>query len=88
MLIIGAGPAGLFAAHELSKNSKLSVTVVDWGREIEKRTCPAVETGKCIGCKPCHIMCGLGGAGGMSSGILNLRYDIGGDLSKLTKSVP
>ncbi len=88
MLIIGAGPAGLFAAHELSKNSKLSVTVVDWGREIEKRTCPAVKTGKCIGCKPCHIMCGLGGAGGMSSGILNLRYDIGGDLSKLTKSVP
>ncbi len=88
MLIIGAGPAGLFAAHELSKNSKLSVTVVDWGREIEKRTCPAVETGKCIGCKPCHIMCGLGGAGGWSSGILNLRHDIGGDLSKLTKSVP
>jgi len=88
VLIIGAGPAGLFAAHELSKNSKLSVTVVDWGREIEKRTCPAVETGKCIGCKPCHIMCGLGGAGGCSSGILNLRHDIGGDLSKLTKSVP
>ncbi|MDI6642578.1 MAG: NAD(P)/FAD-dependent oxidoreductase [Candidatus Hodarchaeaceae archaeon] len=87
-LIIGAGPAGLFAAHELSKNSKLSVTIVDWGQEIEKRTCPAFETGKCIGCKPCHIMCGLGGAGGMSSGILNLRYDIGGDLSKLTKSVP
>ncbi len=88
MLIIGAGPAGLFAAHELSTNSKFSVTVVDWGREIEKRTCPAVETGKCIGCKPCHIMCGLGGAGGMSSGILNLRHDIGGDLSKLTKSTP
>ncbi len=88
MLIIGAGPAGLFAAHELSKNSKLSVTVVDWGREMEKRTCPAVETGKCIGCKPCHIMCGLGGAGGWSSGILNLRYNIGGDLSKLTKNVP
>ena len=87
MLIIGAGPAGLFAAHELSKNSKLSVTVLDWGREIEKRTCPAFEDGKCIGCKPCHIMCGLGGAGGMSSGILNLRYDIGGDLSELTKSV-
>ena len=86
VLIIGAGPAGLFAAHQLSKNSKLSVTVVDWGREIEKRSCPAVETGKCIGCKPCYIMCGLGGAGGMSSGILNLRYDVGGDLSKLTKS--
>ncbi len=88
MLIIGAGPAGLFAAYELSKNSKLSVTVIEWGRDIEQRACPAFKTGKCIGCVPCQIMCGLGGAGGMSSGILNLRYDIGGDLSKLTKSVP
>ena len=88
MLIIGAGPAGLFAAYELSKNSKLSVTVIEWGRGIEQRACPAFKTGKCIGCVPCQIMCGLGGAGGMSSGILNLRYDIGGDLSKLTKSVP
>ena len=86
MLIIGAGPAGLFAAHELSKNSKLKVTVVDWGKEIEKRSCPAVEMGKCMRCKPCQIMCGLGGAGGMSSGILNLRYDIGGNLSEFTKS--
>jgi len=88
VLIIGAGPAGLFAAYELSKNSKLSVTVIEWGRGIEQRACPAFKTGKCIGCVPCQIMCGLGGAGGMSSGILNLRYDIGGDLSKLTKSVP
>lgn len=87
MLIIGAGPAGLFAANELSKNPKLSVTVVDWGQDIKKRTCPAFKTGRCIGCVPCHIMCGLGGAGGMSSGILNLMYDIGGDLSKLTKNV-
>ena len=87
MLIIGAGPAGLFAARELSKNSELSVTVIELGQDIEKRVCPASETGKCIGCVPCHIMCGLGGAGGMSSGILNLRYDVGGDLIKLTKSV-
>ena len=63
------------------------MTVIEWGQDIEKRACPASETGKCIGCVPCHIMCGLGGAGGMSSGILNLRYDVGGDLSKLTKSV-
>ena len=88
MLIIGAGPAGLFAAYELSRDSKLSITVIEWGRDIEKRACPASKTGKCIGCVPCQIMCGMGGAGGMSSGILNLRYDIGGDLSKLTKSVP
>ena len=86
VVIIGAGPAGLFAAHELATKSKLSVLVIDMGREIEKRTCPAAETGKCIKCQPCHIMCGVGGAGGMSSGILNLRYDIGGDLSQLTGS--
>ena len=87
-MIIGAGPAGLFAAHELSTKSKLSILVVDMGIEIDKRTCPATETGKCIRCKPCHVMCGVGGAGGMSSGTLNLRYDIGGDLTEFTKSVP
>lgn len=57
------------------------------GRDIEKRACPAVETGKCVRCDPCHIMSGVGGAGGMSSGTLNLRYDVGGDLSELTKGV-
>lgn len=87
VLIIGAGPAGLFAARELSSESKLSVAVIDMGREIEKRVCPAVERGKCARCDPCQVMCGMGGAGGMSSGILNLRYDVGGDLSKLTGSV-
>ncbi len=87
VVIIGAGPAGLFAAHELATKSKLSVLVIDMGREIDKRTCPAAETGKCIKCQPCHIMCGVGGAGGMSSGTLNLRHDIGGDLSQLTGSV-
>jgi hypothetical protein len=76
----------MFAAHELSSNSNLSVTIVDWGKDIEKRRCPAAQEGKCVGCVPCNIMCGLGGAGGMSSGILNLKFDIGGDLSKLTKS--
>jgi uncharacterized FAD-dependent dehydrogenase len=57
------------------------------GRDIEKRACPAVETGKCARCDPCHIMAGVGGAGGMSSGTLNLRYDVGGDLSELMKNV-
>jgi hypothetical protein len=63
------------------------VLVVDMGRDIEKRACPAVETGKCVRCDPCHIMAGVGGAGGMSSGTLNLRYDVGGDLSELMKNV-
>ncbi|MCS7131913.1 MAG: NAD(P)-binding protein, partial [Hadesarchaea archaeon] len=47
-MIIGAGPAGLFAAHELSTKSKLEVLVVDMGREIDKRVCPAMETGTCV----------------------------------------
>ena len=87
VLIVGAGPAGLFAAHELAFKSNLSVLVVDRGSEIEKRICPAVETGRCIHCDPCHILCGVGGAGGLSSGTLNLRHDIGGDLSDFVGSV-
>lgn len=86
VVIIGAGPAGLFAAYELCRNSGFSITIIDWGPDISERNCPAVKTGVCIGCQPCNIMCGLGGAGGMSSGILNLRYDIGGDLSELVGS--
>ena len=87
VLIVGAGPAGLFAAYELSSKSDLSVLVTDMGREIGKRTCPAVETGRCTRCEPCHIMCGMGGAGGMSSGTLNLRHDVGGNLAEFTESV-
>lgn len=78
VIIIGAGPAGLFAAHEL-KGKK--VLVIDKGRDISKRKCPAQKT-ICMKCKPCNVMCGLGGAGGLSDGKLNLRPDIGGDLTK------
>ncbi len=87
VLIIGAGPAGLFAAHELSTKSDLSVQIVDMGKNIKKRTCPVTKTGKCVRCQPCDVMCGVGGTGGMSDGTLNLRYDIGGDLSEFTGSV-
>ena len=86
ILIVGAGPAGLFAAYELSMKSDLSVLIVDMGKDIKKRTCPAVKTGKCIRCQPCDVMCGVGGTGGMSDGTLNLRYDIGGDLSEFTRN--
>jgi hypothetical protein len=84
VLIIGAGPAGLFAAHELSTKSDLSVQIVDMGKEIKKRTCPVTKTGRCVRCQPCDVMCGVGGTGGMSDGTLNLRYDVGGDLSEFT----
>lgn len=80
--IIGAGPAGLFAAKELAEKSDLSVKIIEEGNPISERKCPATETGECIECKPCDVMHGVGGTGGMSDGTLNLRPDIGGDLTK------
>ncbi|ASJ05597.1 NAD(P)/FAD-dependent oxidoreductase [Thermococcus barossii] len=84
VVIIGAGPAGLFAAYELVERSDFRVLIVDEGGDIEQRICPMYELGYCIGCQPCHIMSGVGGAGGLSDGTINLRPDIGGDLSELT----
>ena len=81
--IVGAGPAGLFAARELALKSKMKVTVVDMGRDVENRKCVASEYKACTRCDPCSIMCGVGGAGTLSSGLLNLRPDIGGNLFQL-----
>lgn len=78
--IIGAGPAGLFAAYEIAEKSELSVAVIDEGREVSKRFCPMDRTGSCVKCSVCHVMSGVGGAGGLSDGTLNLRPDIGGNL--------
>jgi uncharacterized FAD-dependent dehydrogenase len=80
VLIIGAGPAGIFAANELADNMK--VVVVDKGRGLDHRICRALEDGKCRKCYPCNITGGLGGAGGLSDGKLNLKPDIGGDLEE------
>jgi len=85
VVIIGAGPAGLFSAYEFAEKSNLKVAVIDEGGDIENRVCPMNELGYCIGCKPCHIMSGVGGAGGLSDGTINLRPDIGGDLTELTR---
>lgn len=81
-----AGPAGLFAAYELS-DRELQVLVVDAGRDIGKRHCPMssmVSCDHCTPCTPCSILCGVGGSGAYSDGTLNLRPDIGGNLSELT----
>ena len=80
VIIVGAGPAGLFAANELKGER---VLVIDKGRDVEERHCVMVETGNCIRCKDCNIMCGVGGAGTFSDGTLNLRPDIGGELTEL-----
>lgn len=86
IIIVGAGPAGMFSAYELVKNQpKLKILVIDKGREVKERICPMIKTGECLGCEPCHIMSGMGGAGTFSDGLLNLRPDIGGDLVEFTE---
>ncbi len=75
--IIGAGPAGLFAAQRLAR-AKLKVIVVDKGKDILKRKCKiGLSKLGCMKCKPCDIMSGIGGAGAFSDGKLNLSPDIG-----------
>ena len=82
--IIGAGEAGVFAGYELMKlRPELSVLVLEQGADIYSRQCPIV-TGKvksCIGCKPCAIMAGFGGAGAFSDGKYNFTTQFGGWLT-------
>jgi len=80
-VIIGAGPAGLFAAHTLTEKTFLKVLVIDKGKDISNRQCPSLSRFViCKKCNPCNILCGLGGAGGLSDGKLNLKYNVGGNL--------
>ncbi len=82
VLIIGAGPAGIFTAIEmLKKGSKKKIVIVEKGQPIENRHCPKSKTQKCVNCKPyCHITTGFSGAGAFSDGKLSLSCDVGGDL--------
>ncbi len=80
VVIIGAGPAGLFAAYELSeKNKKLKILLLDQGRLANNRVCPMNKTkdGVCLNCKPCAILSGFGGAGTFSDGKLNFIPKLG-----------
>ena len=85
IVIIGAGPAGIFTALELiRKGSKKRITICEKGVAIEKRRCPKNTTRKCVNCKPyCHITTGFSGAGAFSDGKLSLSYEVGGDLPTL-----
>lgn len=78
-IIVGSGPAGIFAALELTQASKLKVLLLEKGKDIDGRICPVRDTGRqCIECSPCHMVCGLGGAGTFSDGKLTLSPHIGG----------
>lgn len=85
VVIIGAGPAGIFTALEmLRKGSKQSILILEKGVAIEKRRCPKQATKQCVNCKPyCHITTGFSGAGAFSDGKLSLSYEVGGDFPSL-----
>jgi uncharacterized FAD-dependent dehydrogenase len=85
VLIIGAGPAGIFTALELIRRKKQKkMLIVEKGSPIEKRSCPKIHTKKCMNCKPyCHITTGFSGAGAFSDGKLSLSCEVGGDFPDL-----
>ena len=83
VLIIGAGPGGIFSAYELTlRDPNLKIGVFEAGHPLNKRKCPINGTTvkSCIGCKSCSIMSGFGGAGAFSDGKYNITNDFGGTL--------
>jgi len=83
VIIIGAGPGGIFAAYELMQlKAELKVAVFEAGHALNRRKCPidGVKVKSCIGCKSCSIMSGFGGAGAFSDGKYNITNDFGGTL--------
>lgn len=87
VIIIGAGPAGIFTALELIKQkSDLKILMLEKGQELEKRICPAKgKVGACLQCKPCSITCGWGGAGAFSDGKITLSTKVGGNLNEFVE---
>ena len=84
VIIIGAGPSGIFCAYELKeKRPDLKVLMIEKGRRIENRQCPKRKTKVCVGCQPCSITTGFAGAGAFSDGKLSLSPDVGGNLPEI-----
>ena len=83
VIVIGAGPAGIFAALELSRCGNISILLVEKGAPLEKRKCATQGAyGRCARCSPCAITCGWGGAGAFSDGKLTLTPEFGGVLNE------
>ena len=83
VLIIGAGPGGIFSAYELSRlKPDLKIAILESGAPLEKRKCPidGIKIKNCINCEHCSIMNGFGGAGAFSDGKYNITNDFGGTL--------
>jgi len=85
VIIVGAGPAGIFTALEMvKKGSNKKILIVEKGQAVENRRCPKHKTKQCVNCKPyCHITTGFSGAGAFSDGKLSLSSEVGGDLPTL-----
>ncbi|MBO4389936.1 MAG: NAD(P)/FAD-dependent oxidoreductase [Lachnospiraceae bacterium] len=84
VIIIGAGPSGIFCAYELKEQCPdMKILMIEKGRSIEKRVCPKRRTAVCVGCNPCSITTGFAGAGAFSDGKLSLSPDVGGNLPEI-----
>ncbi len=84
LVIVGAGPSGIFAAYEYKKlHPNSSIIIVEKGHNITRRVCPKFKTGTCMYCDPCNITTGFSGAGAFSDGKLSLSPEVGGDLPNL-----
>lgn len=78
VVIVGAGPAGLFTAYELKRlNKALKVCLIDQGKRAKNRICPMKQGHSCVNCQPCQILSGFGGAGTFSDGKLNFIPKLG-----------
>lgn len=82
VIIVGAGPAGIFSALELMGNTSLDILILDKGNDIDKRKCPASRGLGCLNCDPCNVLHGWGGAGAFSDGKLTLSTKVGGWLGE------
>lgn len=82
VVIVGAGPAGIFSALEIAEKTNLSILMLDRGPDINQRRCPASRGFECVHCEPCLLLSGWGGAGAFSDGKLTLSTEVGGWLNQ------
>lgn len=83
VIIVGAGPAGIFAALELTQSARTRVLILDKGPDLEMRRCPSREKGRCMKCATCALVSGWGGSGAFSDGKLTLTTQVGGLLAEI-----